>query len=210
MLRCTWSFKLSPHLDHFNDWEGGIFVMEFLEVFRRFIWIFFRVETEWGEWLFAFNSASELFDFLPRKPCWYRRSPCESRATARWDSFGGLYREVGWRFKIDGGAEFQSDLINLIRFNRGYKGVTIYIVVLSHDHRSCATCMILSSVANAFVRRFQNIKDSFNTLIKEASLILERLFLAKVYSCDMYHNSIKPEAGIQPYVQYRGTLPSTN
>ncbi|MCJ1262057.1 protein-ER retention protein [Lobaria immixta] len=47
MLRCTWSFKLSPHLDHFNDWEGGIFVMEFLEVFRRFIWIFFRVETEW-------------------------------------------------------------------------------------------------------------------------------------------------------------------
>ena len=49
MLRCTWSFKLSPHLDHFNDLEGGIFVMELLEVFRRFIWIFFRVETEWGE-----------------------------------------------------------------------------------------------------------------------------------------------------------------
>ncbi|MCJ1464077.1 protein-ER retention protein [Pseudocyphellaria aurata] len=47
MLRCTWSFKLSPHLDHFNDLEGGIFVMEFLEIFRRFIWIFFRVETEW-------------------------------------------------------------------------------------------------------------------------------------------------------------------
>lgn len=49
MLRCTWSFKLSPHLDHFNDLEGGIFVMELLEVLRRFIWIFFRVETEWGE-----------------------------------------------------------------------------------------------------------------------------------------------------------------
>lgn len=49
MLRCTWSFKLSPHLDHFNDLEGGIFAMEFLEVFRRFIWIFFRVETEWGK-----------------------------------------------------------------------------------------------------------------------------------------------------------------
>ncbi|KAF2142097.1 uncharacterized protein K452DRAFT_227311 [Aplosporella prunicola CBS 121167] len=47
MLRCTWSFKLSPHLDHFNDLEGGIFLMEFLEVFRRWIWIFFRVETEW-------------------------------------------------------------------------------------------------------------------------------------------------------------------
>ena len=48
LLRCTWSFKLSPHLDHFNDLEGGIFLMELLEVFRRWIWIFFRVETEWG------------------------------------------------------------------------------------------------------------------------------------------------------------------
>ena len=50
-LRCTWSLKLSPHLDHFNDLEGGIFVMEFLEVFRRWVWLFFRVETEWGEFL---------------------------------------------------------------------------------------------------------------------------------------------------------------
>ncbi|KAI9812504.1 MAG: protein-ER retention protein [Thelocarpon impressellum] len=48
LLRCTWSFKLSPHLDHFNDLEGGIFVMEFLEVLRRWLWIFLRVETEWG------------------------------------------------------------------------------------------------------------------------------------------------------------------
>lgn len=49
VLRCTWSLKLSPHMDHFNDLEGGIFVMELLEVFRRWVWIFFRVETEWGE-----------------------------------------------------------------------------------------------------------------------------------------------------------------
>ena len=47
MLRCTWSLKLSPHLDHFADFESGIFLMEFLEVGRRWIWIFFRVETEW-------------------------------------------------------------------------------------------------------------------------------------------------------------------
>lgn len=47
LLRCTWSFKLSPHLDHFNDLEGGIWVMELLEVFRRWVWVFFRVETEW-------------------------------------------------------------------------------------------------------------------------------------------------------------------
>ncbi|KFA66470.1 hypothetical protein S40285_00755 [Stachybotrys chlorohalonatus IBT 40285] len=47
VLRCTWSMKLSPHLDKFSDFESGIFLIEFLEVFRRWVWIFFRVETEW-------------------------------------------------------------------------------------------------------------------------------------------------------------------
>ncbi|KAI0482724.1 EXS family-domain-containing protein [Xylariaceae sp. FL0804] len=47
LLRCTWSLKLSPHLDHFADFEGTIFAIEVLEVFRRWVWIFFRVETEW-------------------------------------------------------------------------------------------------------------------------------------------------------------------
>ncbi|PMD39434.1 EXS-domain-containing protein [Hyaloscypha variabilis F] len=47
LLRFTWSLKLSPHLDHFADFESGIFVMECLEVGRRWMWIFFRVETEW-------------------------------------------------------------------------------------------------------------------------------------------------------------------
>jgi hypothetical protein len=46
-LRCTWSIKLSARLDKFSDFEGGIFLIEFLEVFRRWVWIFFRVETEW-------------------------------------------------------------------------------------------------------------------------------------------------------------------
>jgi hypothetical protein len=60
LLRCTWSLKLSPHLDHFNDLEGGIFVMEFLEVLRRWVWIFLRVETEWvrrGESLAAMDDV---------------------------------------------------------------------------------------------------------------------------------------------------------
>ncbi|KAH8890864.1 EXS-domain-containing protein [Thozetella sp. PMI_491] len=47
VLRCTWSLKLSPHLDRFTDFESSIFIIEFLEVLRRWIWIFFRVETEW-------------------------------------------------------------------------------------------------------------------------------------------------------------------
>ena len=46
MLRCTWSLKLSPHLDHFNDLEGSIFIMEFLEVLRRML-----TGTVYGVWL---------------------------------------------------------------------------------------------------------------------------------------------------------------
>lgn len=49
VLRCTWSLKLSPHLDHFNDLEGGIFTIELFEVFRRWVWVFFRVEAEWSK-----------------------------------------------------------------------------------------------------------------------------------------------------------------
>ena len=55
VLRCTWSLKLSPHLDHFNDLEGSIFIMELLEVGRRWIWIFFRVETEWSKSSVKYN-----------------------------------------------------------------------------------------------------------------------------------------------------------
>ncbi|RWA08260.1 hypothetical protein EKO27_g6858 [Xylaria grammica] len=47
VLRCTWSLKLSPHLDRIADFESSIFIVELLEVMRRWIWIFFRVETEW-------------------------------------------------------------------------------------------------------------------------------------------------------------------
>ncbi|KFH48162.1 hypothetical protein ACRE_010350 [Hapsidospora chrysogenum ATCC 11550] len=47
MLRCTWTMKLSPHLDKFSDFESGIFLTQFLEVFRRWVWVFFRTEAEW-------------------------------------------------------------------------------------------------------------------------------------------------------------------
>ncbi|KAK6357507.1 protein-ER retention protein [Orbilia javanica] len=47
LLRVTWSLKLSPHLDRYGDLELGIFILQFLEIFRRWLWIFFRVETEW-------------------------------------------------------------------------------------------------------------------------------------------------------------------
>ena len=70
VLRCTWSLKLSPHLDHFNDLEGGIFVMELLEIFRRWIWLFFRMETEWGNHRAGtfFNQPDESIVRVSRGP----------------------------------------------------------------------------------------------------------------------------------------------
>ncbi|KAK6857607.1 protein-ER retention protein (Erd1) [Apiospora arundinis] len=39
MLHCTWSLKLSAHLDHIPYFESS--------PLRNRIWIFFRIETEW-------------------------------------------------------------------------------------------------------------------------------------------------------------------
>jgi len=47
LLRMTWSVKLSPHLNQLNEVEGGILLFEVLEVFRRWLWVFFRTEAEW-------------------------------------------------------------------------------------------------------------------------------------------------------------------
>lgn len=47
LLRCTWSVKMSPHLDFMNEMEGGLFMLQVLEVLRRWVWVFFRVEKEY-------------------------------------------------------------------------------------------------------------------------------------------------------------------
>ncbi|RDY00041.1 SPX and EXS domain-containing protein 1 [Mucuna pruriens] len=44
ILRCTWTYKLSAHLRHNYV---TVFIIAALEIFRRFQWIFFRVENEW-------------------------------------------------------------------------------------------------------------------------------------------------------------------
>jgi hypothetical protein len=52
-------------MDHFNNLEGRLFLMEVLEVFRRWIWIFLRVEAEWGR--FSYSARDEIVaytDFL--------------------------------------------------------------------------------------------------------------------------------------------------
>lgn len=46
VLRMLWSIKLSPHLHNLTEYESGVFGMECLEVVRRWMWIFLRVECE--------------------------------------------------------------------------------------------------------------------------------------------------------------------
>ncbi|XP_017971259.1 PREDICTED: SPX and EXS domain-containing protein 1 isoform X1 [Theobroma cacao] len=53
ILRCTWTYKLSAHLRH-NYLT--VFTIAASEIFRRFQWIFFRVENEWNK----MNSRSNI------------------------------------------------------------------------------------------------------------------------------------------------------
>ncbi|XP_048328657.1 uncharacterized protein LOC107417067 isoform X3 [Ziziphus jujuba] len=53
ILRCTWTYKLSAHLRH-NYLT--VFTITALEIFRRFQWVFFRVENEWNK----MNSKSNI------------------------------------------------------------------------------------------------------------------------------------------------------
>ncbi|KZV81617.1 EXS-domain-containing protein [Exidia glandulosa HHB12029] len=46
VLRFTWSLKLSAHLHSLAELEHGVFIMEALEILRRWVWVFFRVEWE--------------------------------------------------------------------------------------------------------------------------------------------------------------------
>jgi len=46
ILRMTWSIKLSSHLYTATDGGVGIFWLEVAEIFRRWLWVFLRVEWE--------------------------------------------------------------------------------------------------------------------------------------------------------------------
>jgi hypothetical protein len=46
ILRFTWSLKLSSHLHTISEIESGVFMMEALELVRRWMWVFVRVEWE--------------------------------------------------------------------------------------------------------------------------------------------------------------------
>ncbi|CED82712.1 Predicted small molecule transporter [Phaffia rhodozyma] len=46
VLRFTWSLKLSSHLHSISEIESGVFLMEALELARRWMWVFLRIEWE--------------------------------------------------------------------------------------------------------------------------------------------------------------------
>ncbi|ORX33919.1 EXS family-domain-containing protein [Kockovaella imperatae] len=46
VLRFTWSLKLSSHLHTISEIESGVFMMEALELIRRWMWVFIRMEWE--------------------------------------------------------------------------------------------------------------------------------------------------------------------
>lgn len=47
VFRFAWSMKLSLHLVYLDGIEGGIFLLEIMELLRRWVWVYFRVETEY-------------------------------------------------------------------------------------------------------------------------------------------------------------------
>lgn len=46
LLRLTWSLKLSSHLHSVQEVEAGVFLVELMEVVRRWVWCYLRIEWE--------------------------------------------------------------------------------------------------------------------------------------------------------------------
>ncbi|XP_043696313.1 SPX and EXS domain-containing protein 5-like isoform X2 [Telopea speciosissima] len=63
ILRCTWTYKLSAHLRHNYI---TVFTITALEIFRRFQWIFFRVENEWNKMMMKTTMELPMSD-LPEE-----------------------------------------------------------------------------------------------------------------------------------------------
>ncbi|KAJ5082123.1 hypothetical protein N7532_011166 [Penicillium argentinense] len=46
-LRFSWLWRVLPGLSWLPETESGLFILMFLEVARRWMWVFFRAEAEW-------------------------------------------------------------------------------------------------------------------------------------------------------------------
>jgi hypothetical protein len=67
ILRFTWSLKLSSHLHHAVDLEVGVFLIEALEILRRWIWVFLRMEWEALRLRNQASNREEEYEFLMRE-----------------------------------------------------------------------------------------------------------------------------------------------
>lgn len=63
MIRFSWLSKSVPGLLWLTERECGLFVLVSLEVARRWMWVFFRTEAEWGEF-FLHSFCTFLFLFF--------------------------------------------------------------------------------------------------------------------------------------------------
>ncbi|RCH79468.1 protein-ER retention protein, partial [Rhizopus stolonifer] len=66
LLRITWSFKLSSHL-LIRHLDSSIFLLELMEVFRRWVWVMFRMENEWVKKVYSSLPNTLRLDRLDRK-----------------------------------------------------------------------------------------------------------------------------------------------
>jgi hypothetical protein len=50
-IRFSWMWKFFPGFSWVGDTEFGLFLLMFLEVARRWMWVFLRAEAEWSKFL---------------------------------------------------------------------------------------------------------------------------------------------------------------
>jgi hypothetical protein len=60
-LRFSWLWRVVPGLTWLSETESGLFMLMFLEVARRWMWVFFRVEAEWSKFHLFHIFCSEPF-----------------------------------------------------------------------------------------------------------------------------------------------------
>jgi hypothetical protein len=95
LLRCTWSLKLSPHLHHINEWEGGIFILELLEVFRRWV-----VSLHFFIKLIRLNTDRSGYSFVQKlNGCGITKALC--RTTCSWASFQANMMMIRRNIELD-------------------------------------------------------------------------------------------------------------
>ncbi|KAJ9093886.1 hypothetical protein QFC21_006259 [Naganishia friedmannii] len=89
ILRFTWSLKLSSHLHTIAEIESGVFMMEALELMRRWMWVFLRTE-----WEVVKKMEAERDALQERR---YRRHRAESVGKAAWGGEDGPAKQSGGR-----------------------------------------------------------------------------------------------------------------